>query len=453
MLIDETLYAWCPMAPVEYALETGGIFSFEGEARRIYMMELSGMTGGTVSVYADAEMTQPIGTVTYPDVRTEPEIPLCTDMVYVSGDGIGEGVAITLYCEKGVLKAGMESFLNTTEGMTCIRSSANDDSTDSVTGVDWFLFNGVTASTIYVSGNHWIGFGVSSQQLYVCNRDGKCYYLYRQEGQLSDGTRFLKIRWEGYTVYSSTSSSCRLIFELFLFDNNDMFLNVVQTPTGSSYYGTSQLVCNGVTTPYSVCDGTGGGKNICFFHQDTEGKEWTIAYEAYQKTDVYTDAYLIRSGSSYYTIEDGALKQVEMEVPTSACFYRFGTPDIPDGTLLLELVNPEVLFWTNNPSDSLMMKAELTVFPYPQSLVGYADMESETIKGIKLLAAEYSGTIGVKTSYDGGTTYGTETTLEEFLATDASELWNLCQEQRSLYIQFILYNGAKLTRFKITYEN
>ena len=142
-----------------------------------------------------------------------------------------------------------------------------------------------------------------------------------------------------------------------------------------------------------------------------------------------------------------------MEVPTSACFYRFGTPDIPDGTLLLELVNPEVLFWTNNPSDSLMMKAELTVFPYPQSLVGYADMESETIKGIKLLAAEYSGTIGVKTSYDGGTTYGTETTLEEFLATDASELWNLCQEQRSLYIQFILYNGAKLTRFKITYEN
>lgn len=453
MLIDESLYAWRPDAPMKYALESSGAFSFEGEPRRIYMMELSGMTKGTISVYADEEKTQHIGTTIYPDSIIEPENPLCTDIVYICGDGMEAGVEITIYAEKGIEKNEMNEFINTTDGMTCIRNSANDDGTDSVTGVEWFKFNGVAASTLYVSGNHWIGFGTSSQQLYVCNRDGKCYSLYRQEGQLINGTRFLKIRWEGYTVYNSTSSSCRLIFELFLFDSNDIYLNVVQKPTSSSYYGTSQLVCNGKTIPFNVCDGTGGRKSICFYHQDEDGREWEVSYEEYQKADVYTDAYLIRSQGKYYTVENEELKQVEMTVSTSAYFYRYGTGSIPEGSLLLGLVNPEVLFWTSDPSESLLMKAELTAYPFPQTLLGFADMQSETIKGIRLIAAEYSGTIGVKTSYDGGTAYGMEVTLEEFLATDVNELWNLCQTKRILYIQFILYNGAKLTRFKITYEN
>lgn len=453
MLIDGSLYAWRRDVPVKYILESSGILSFEGEARRIYMMELSSMTKGSVSVYADEEKKQHIGTAIYPDSIIAPEKPLCTDMVYICGDGMGAGVDVIIYSEKGILKSGMEEFVNTTDGMTNIRNSANDDGTDSIAGAGWFKFNGATASTVYVSGNHWIGFGTSSQQLNVCNRDGKCYSLYRQEGQLSDGTKFLKIRWEGYTVYNSTSSSCRLIFELFLLENNDIYLNVVQTPTSSSYFGTSQLVCNGKTVPYSVCDGTGGGKSICFYHQDEDGKEWKVAYEKYQKTDVYTNAYLVRSQDRYYTVENGELIQVDMAVPTSAYFYRYGTDSIPDGNLLLGLANPEVLFWTNDPADSLLLKAELTVYPFPQTLLGFADMRSDTIKGIRMIAAEYSGSIGVRTSYDGGTKYGAEITLDEFLTTDVGELWKLCQTKRMLHIRFILYNGAELTRFKITYEN
>ena len=142
-----------------------------------------------------------------------------------------------------------------------------------------------------------------------------------------------------------------------------------------------------------------------------------------------------------------------MAVPTSAYFYRYGTDSIPDGNLLLGLANPEVLFWTNDPADSLLLKAELTVYPFPQTLLGFADMRSDTIKGIRMIAAEYSGSIGVRTSYDGGTKYGAEITLDEFLTTDVGELWKLCQTKRMLYIRFILYNGAELTRFKITYEN
>jgi hypothetical protein len=99
------------------------------------------------------------------------------------------------------------------------------------------------------------------------------------------------------------------------------------------------------------------------------------------------------------------------------------------------------------------MKAELTVYPYPQRLLGFADMSSETIKGISLITAEYTGNIGIKLSFDGGASYEEEQTMDEFLAADLESLWNRCEENRSLYISFILYNGAKLTRFKITYVN
>jgi hypothetical protein len=453
MLIDETLYAWQPSDAEDYAIENEGSVGFGAEGRRIYMLELSGTNKGTVNVYADEEQTELIGSVTYPDVVIEPEQPKCVDMIYVSGDGVECGVVCTIYCEKGIPKVNLDGLLNTTDGMTCIRSTANDDETDTIDGLAGFFFDGVEATNLYVSGNHWIGFGVSSEQLKICRRDGKCYYLYRQDGELGSGIAFLKIRWEGYTNYSSTAKNSRLIFELFLFGNNDMFLNVVQTPTSSSYYGASQLICGDTTTDLSICDGSGGGKQISFFADDLEGESFQIAYESYSNADVYTDAYLIRSEGKYYTVENDVLTEIEVVNPTSAIFYRYGTETIPEGALLLDLVNPEVLFWTNDPTDSLLMKAELTVYPYPQRLLGFADMSSETIKGISLITAEYTGNIGIKLSFDGGASYEEEQTMDEFLAADLESLWNRCEENRSLYISFILYNGAKLTRFKITYVN
>ena len=99
------------------------------------------------------------------------------------------------------------------------------------------------------------------------------------------------------------------------------------------------------------------------------------------------------------------------------------------------------------------MMAEIEATPYPQILLGYADMSSETILGISLLSAEYSGSVGVKFSYDGVATFGNEMTISAFLNLDTDQLWEDCQTDNSLYIQFILYDGARLTRFRIDYEN
>ena len=146
-----------------------------------------------------------------------------------------------------------DSLLNTTTGMTAVVNNVkHDDDVVSVTGVNWFTYAGKTASTIYVSGNNFIGFGQNSEQLKIWRRDGAIYYVYRQEGTLDSGKRFLKIRVEGYVYYSSTSSSYALKYEVFLIEGQTLFINVVQRPTSSSYTGESSITDGKTTTNLNI---------------------------------------------------------------------------------------------------------------------------------------------------------------------------------------------------------
>lgn len=142
-----------------------------------------------------------------------------------------------------------DSLLNTTTGMTAIvNNKKHDDDVVSVTGVDWFTYAGKTASTIYVSGNNFIGFGQNAEQLKIWRRDGAVYYIYRQQGTLTSGKRFLKIRVEGTVIYSDASSTYALKYEVFLIEGQTLFINVVQRPTSSSYTGTSSITDGKTTT-------------------------------------------------------------------------------------------------------------------------------------------------------------------------------------------------------------
>lgn len=147
-----------------------------------------------------------------------------------------------------------DSLLNTTSGMTAIvNNTKHDDDTISVAGVDWFTYAGKTANTIYVSGNNWIGFGQSAQQLKICNRDGAIYYIYRQEGVLESGKKFLKIRVEGYSHYSTSyQSTTGLKYEIFLIEGQTLFVNVIKIPSNSSYIGTSSITDGSTTTSLTI---------------------------------------------------------------------------------------------------------------------------------------------------------------------------------------------------------
>lgn len=146
-----------------------------------------------------------------------------------------------------------DSLLNTTAGMTAIvDNKKHDDDVVSVTGVDWFTYAGKIANTIYVSGNNFIGFGQNAEQLKIWRRNGAVYYIYRQEGTLASGKRFLKIRVEGYVYYSLTYSTYALKYEVFLIEGQTLFINVTQIPTDSYYKGISSITDGKSTTDLTI---------------------------------------------------------------------------------------------------------------------------------------------------------------------------------------------------------
>ncbi len=178
----------------------------------------------------------------------------------------------------------LEDLLGTTEGMTVIRNnSKNDGGKDTISGVDWFVFDGNTASKIYVSGDNYISFNNTTEHIKICRRDGATYYVYSQAGKLDDGRKFFKIRVEGYTNWNSATTQYALKYELFLFDDNSMFLNILQAPTNTSYLGTSELYyylttpsAAGMThVPFTV--EAGKAQEFRFFTSDpAQGKPWEV---------------------------------------------------------------------------------------------------------------------------------------------------------------------------------
>lgn len=178
----------------------------------------------------------------------------------------------------------LSEVVNTLTGMQLIENSGQDDGTDILDGVSWFRFNNVIADKLYVSGNNWIGFGVSSEQLKICNRDGVTHNIYRMETALDGGIKLLKIRVEGYTYFAAPEAhESQIKYELFLFNNGDMYLNVIQSPASTSTYaGTSSLTSNGKTTNLSLNGATPENPvQVSFIHQDESGLDWNISYRPY----------------------------------------------------------------------------------------------------------------------------------------------------------------------------
>lgn len=443
---------------------------------RIYHIELinKASNGTTVTrfltAYADEEQTVEIASgefalVGHSELQLEPTEPVATDRLILSltTDNKYFGLsAINIIAEEGILKVDLTEQYDTTEGMTCIRDTLNDDGTDTVAGLAGFFFNNQDVTNLYVSGNHWVGFGVAAEQLQVLRRDGICDHLYRSQGTVGSDIPYVKLRWEGYTVYNSRVEANRLIFELFLLGNNDMVLNVVQTPTNTGAFGTSALICNNRTQALTFADGTGAGKRVCFYHQDSKGLSWEIAYAEYEESDSFTTRYLIKAYEQYYrleTIKDEDLNDVQVLTPvpitnlTAAMFLKYGFQDNPPGDLLISLIVPEVVYWSSNPQKIETPKAVMKAYPFPQIISVAVDMSNISIVGISLLTAEYAGHIGVISSVDNGATYSEEMTIGAWLHTDCDALWQSLPENRVLLLVFTLYEDARFSRLKITFTN
>lgn len=231
-----------------------------------------------------------------------------------------------------------EIFSAGVENMTILRNNTRqDEGTDTITGIPWFSFNGTVTSAIYVNGNSWIGFGSPNEHLKVNCRDGSMYYLYREEGTLFGYHNFLKIRWSGFSHYAIKSENYKIEYDVILWDTGDISLHMISIPTRNNT-GTYSFVTTS-TYPYTVSTAS---PDVTFKKTDSgfEVQNAVIELEL-----PFEQRYLVRSGSTIYTVLDGELFSLGNTTITPALFLNSGVEDIPDLSLLSNLYNPELLYW------------------------------------------------------------------------------------------------------------
>lgn len=285
-----------------------------------------------------------------------------------------------------------------TDNMEVIRNnSANDDGTDSITGVDWFTFNSKIVSTVYVSGNTYFGFGENSEHLKVNRQDAKVYYIWREEGEVH-GHKFLKIRWKGYSPYNQTSSSYLLEYDVVMFDDMSILLHMVNIPT-SSNNGTYSLTNSAGTVTYTV---TTENPNVTFVYNTS-----TNAYTAVNSIqEFYAKKYLIESAGVYYNVVEGALNVLSISILSASAFEQYGLDEIPSGELLVSLTSPSILYWQDSSDPIPSLTAKVTALPVPQIIISDEIVVlHNSIKGIASTTCTYTGNPLVAVSFDGKNTW------------------------------------------------
>lgn len=117
--------------------------------------------------------------------------------------------------------------------------------------------------------------------------------------------------------------------------------------------------------------------------------------------------YLMRSNSTLYTITDGTLTALAETEITASLFQTYGVDDLPDGSLLVGLTDPEVLYWQD--SEDEIPELTMTVTgepPIPQIVVtNTQDMSDPSILGIESVTVDASEDVLFALSFDDGTTW------------------------------------------------
>ena len=114
--------------------------------------------------------------------------------------------------------------------------------------------------------------------------------------------------------------------------------------------------------------------------------------------------YLVRNNDTIYTIQNDALVEVSGDL-NAQLFLENGVDEIPSGTLLMTLSNPEVLAW--NDSDTVpTLTATVKGIPQPQVIISEEiNLMDGSIKGINGVTIECKGEPIFAVSFDNKATW------------------------------------------------
>lgn len=435
MILNSTKYAW-RKGTIDNIIVTNEL-SEHTFSSPILIYQINGT--GNIIIKADLENDIYEGELPF-----APSAPIACDSLFIQSNIQTE---ISFVCLIGQNKVTISNHFNSSSGMTTLQSNLSGNNAATIdmpfTG---FMFNGVEVTKIYVNTNKYIGFNSNEMHLKVHYRSGGGTYTYYK--YVSDeGMPFLKIRFSGYTRSGYTTTQYRSLWELYLLENGDMYLHVLQGPTNSSYLGTNSLYCNGLTTSLTLNTGT-TDTYVSFYRADQEGKNWNIVYEQYPGVTKDAPLYLAKIDDKFYSVNNNILVEQPITELKATSFVQYGSEEKVTSAIMPN--NPKIYVWA--PNDTFNLSWSATAYPNPQTVSVVIDMNHESITGINSFTADKSGTINVSHSFN-GSDYTNETPIETWLNMDGTDLYNSLLEDKKLYLRFILYGNAQFKYFKINYKN
>ena len=182
--------------------------------------------------------------------------------------------------------------------------------------------------------------------------------------------------------------------------------------------------------------------------------------------EIQDNLYLIRSNDIIYTTKEGVLEEVGSLEVTAELFTTYGSTEIPDGSLFLHLINPEILYWQDT-EELPIMKATVNAIPYPQTIESHNTVFDSSIVSISSVDIVATDTILFQFSSDDGESwkaYDLETSSwvivsenggmnsEEIKQLTVTEWSKLVAELRQLKIRFTLNDKTEtLTSIIVNY--
>lgn len=177
--------------------------------------------------------------------------------------------------------------------------------------------------------------------------------------------------------------------------------------------------------------------------------------------------YLIRNNDIIYTVQNDSLVEVVGDL-NAQLFIDNGVDEIPSGTLLMTLSNPEVLCWTD-VEKLPTLTATVKGIPEPQIVVSKEiDLMHGSIKGINGVTVDCKGDVLFAVSFDKKVTWMMHNGTEWVAVSDelsgmtkavfeaiTTEQWQPKYEASSdIYIRCILFDETQsITTVNIDFIN
>ena len=286
------------------------------------------------------------------------------------------------------------------------------------------------------------------------------------------GTQYTKVN-EGKALVSAYYINSGYTCPLIVSTEQDA---VVYSTMGKSFSYKTTVEYLGVTWYASDNSyGMSGNCSVSGYAQKLDGgyasiNDAALALLQVANVQVLQDAnkkYLVESSGKLYTVKNGELVELEESTPTADLFLNNGSDDI-NGSLLLSLTNPKMLYWTD-AEELPQIKATVTATPYPQNVTSKRiDLSHESITGIENMIAECEGELICAVSFDDKQTWKAwngevwATLTEDFTGMSKETLEGITFEQwnelysgaDSLYIRISLVDTTQsVTEIVVDFSN